>query len=391
MSRLARKWISKSLSSLSSGKISFQDQHGNLDFGQSGGLSAKLLIKNKKFYSKILWQGSLGPAKSYMDGDWQTDSLTDLIRIIIQNEKSMNTLDWFSSKIPQLLGDFRAKINKNTPSRSRKYIHAHYDLGNDFFKSFLDETLMYSCALFKSPEDTLHNAQLHKIAKITELLSAQPSDHILEIGTGWGAMAIHLAQTVGCRVTTTTISEKQYQHVKQRILELNLEDKITLLKQDYRKLRGQFDKIVSIEMIEAVGHEYFDLFFSRCNDLLKSGGLLVIQGITINEQSYERAKYHVDFIKKYIFPGGCLPSVHRIAKSIATHTRLQWISLNDIGKNYAQTLRHWHQRFKQNQDQVKKLGFSDEFIRLWEYYLCYCEAGFEERYISNVQMVWRKR
>jgi cyclopropane-fatty-acyl-phospholipid synthase len=391
MSKLAKKLISNSLSKLISGQIVLQDQNNELTFGQGGGLSATLSVNNPTFYSKIMRQGSLGAAKSYIDGDWQTDNLRDLIRIMIQNEQAMGKLDSIFSKIPQLFSDILAKIERNTINRSQKHIHAHYDLGNAFFQSFLDESLMYSCALFESAEDSLVTAQQRKLAKITELLDAQSNDHILEIGTGWGSMAIYLAQTVGCHVTTTTISDEQYQYVSQRIHDLNLENKITLLKQDYRKLAGQFDKVVSIEMIEAVGHQYFDLFFTQCDRLLKPDGLLVIQAITMNEQNYERAKEHVDFIKKYIFPGGCLPSIHRISKSIANQTQLQWISLTDIGKHYGPTLRHWCQRFLQNRKQVRQLGFSDEFIRLWEYYFCYCEAGFEERYISDVQLLWKKR
>ncbi len=391
MSTHAKKWISRNLSRLKTGQIILKDQEGQLTFGKSGGLTATVSVNNPAFYSKIMRQGSLGPPQSYINGDWQTDSLTTLIRIMLQNEEAMGTLDHVYRKIPNLVSSLQAKINRNTIARSKTHIHAHYDLGNAFFQTFLDETLLYSCALFTSPEESLHSAQLGKIRKIAELLSPQSTDHILEIGSGWGTMAIHLAQHYNCHITTITISDEQFQYVQQRIRELNLEDKITILKQDYRDLQGQYDKIVSIEMIEAVGEQYFDTFFSRCNQLLKSKGLLVIQAITMNEQNYESAKGQIDFIKKYIFPGSCLPSIARIGKSIATHTQLQWLSLNDIGQHYGPTLKHWYTRFMHNSEKIRELGFDDEFIRRWEYYFCYCEAGFEERYISDVQLVWQKR
>lgn len=391
MSKLAKKLVIHKLSQLQAGQIILHDQQEQYAFGQAGGLSATVQVINPKFYTASLLHGSLGIAQSYIDGDWQTDNLTNLIRIVIQNEEAMRKLDSAFTKFPYLLMDLLAKIQKNTVGRARKYIHAHYDMGNEFFQTFLGDTLMYSCGIFETPEDTLESAQMRKINKIVEKLAPKPDDHILEIGTGWGTLAIYLAQNYGCRVTTTTISDEQYRFVEARILKLNLQDRITLLNQDYRKLQGKFDKIVSIEMIEAVGHQYFDAFFAQCDHLLKPGGLLMIQAIIINEQTYEQAKEHLDFIKKHIFPGSCLPSIYRMGQSIANHTNFQWLSLNDIGRNYTTTLLMWNERFMQNLEKVRQLGFSEQFIRLWQYYLCYCAAGFQEDYISDVQLLLRKR
>ena len=391
MQHLAKKGLLNKLSQLKTGQIILYDQGQHYPFGQEGSLSATVHVNNPAFYSKVVTQGSLGIAKAYIDGDWHTDNLTTLIRIMIQNEQAMSKLDPLYTKLPQFFWDILAKIKRNTITRSREHIHAHYDLVNDFFQTFLDETLLYSCALFNTPDESLQSAQLRKINKIVEKLSPQPQDKILEIGTGWGTLALYLAQNYGCHVTTTTISEQQYRYVNERIQALNLQNKVTLLKQDYRLLQGQYDKIVSIEMIEAIGHQYFDTFFSQCDRLLKPGGLLMIQAIIMNEQTYNRAKEHVDFIKKYIFPGSCLPSIERIGQSVANHTNLQWLSLTDIGRHYTTTLLHWYERFMQNLAQVRQLGFSDEFIRIWQYYLCYCAAGFQEDYISDVQMVLRKR
>jgi cyclopropane-fatty-acyl-phospholipid synthase len=391
MSKLAKKLVIRKLSQLQAGQIILHDEQEQYAFGQAAGLSASVQVVNSKFYTASLLHGSLGIAQSYIDGDWQTDNLTTLIRIVIQNEEAMRKLDSAFTKFPYLLVDLLAKIQKNTVGRARKYIHAHYDMGNEFFNTFLGDTLMYSCGIFETPEDTLECAQMRKINRIVEKLAPKPDEHILEIGTGWGTFAIYLAQNYGCRVTTTTISDEQYRFVEARILKLNLQDRITLLNQDYGKLQGKFDKIVSIEMIEAVGHQYFDAFFAQCDQLLKPGGLLMIQAIIINEQTYEQAKKHLDFIKKHIFPGSCLPSVHRMGQSIANHTNLQWLSLNDIGRNYTTTLLMWHERFMQNLEKIRQLGFSEEFIRLWQYYLCYCAAGFQEDYISDVQLLLRKR
>lgn len=391
MINLAKKIVLSSLDHIKLGNVTIQDAGEQYIFGNNFHPQAIVNIKNKAAYAKMIQHGSLGVAQAYIDGDWEVDNLTDLIRTFIINEQAMWQFDTILNKLQRLMIDLIAKFKKNTVTQSKKHIQSHYDLGNDFFKAFLDDSLLYSCAIFESCDDSLHTAQLHKIKKITDRLNPKSDDHILEIGTGWGTLAIHLAQEYGCHVTTTTISVKQFQFVRQRIDELGLENQITLLNSDYRNITGQYDKIVSIEMIEAVGHQYFDTFFTCCDHLLKPGGLLMLQAIIMNEQAYDNAKKHVDFIRKYIFPGGCLPSIARISQSIAEHTRFQWLDLTDIGLDYVRTLRHWHDRFHANLDTVRQLGFSEEFIRMWQYYLSYCEAGFHERYISDVHLLFRKR
>ena len=277
-------------------------------------------------------------------------------------------------------------LNKNTHKGSRKNIVAHYDLGNEFFNLFLDPTMLYSAGIFNHPQDTMHQASLNKLERICDRLRLQPDDHVLEIGTGWGSLAIFAAQNYGCKVTTTTISDEQYAYTAKRIVDEGLTEQITLLKQDYRHLKGQFDKIISIEMIEAVGHHYFDTFFAQCSRLLKPQGEMLLQAITIADQRFDSAKSEVDFIKRYIFPGSCIPSVDAISDSLRKATDLRMLNLEDIGVHYGLTLKKWREAFVANVDEVRAQGFSEAFIRMWEFYLCYCEGGFYERVISDVQM-----
>jgi cyclopropane-fatty-acyl-phospholipid synthase len=270
------------------------------------------------------------------------------------------------------------------------YKREHYDLGNDFFKLFLDPTMMYSSAVFPNQETSLDEASLYKLDLICQKLQLSDKDHLMEIGTGWGGMAIYAAKHYGCRVTTTTISEEQYNYACAAVKREGLEDKITLLLKDYRDLDGDYDKLVSIEMIEAVGHEYYDSYFQKCSELLKPDGLMLIQAITILDQRYKHAKNNVDFIQRYIFPGGCLPSNEVISKSVANKTDLHIVDLHDIGMDYARTLAEWRKRFNGSADQVDSMGFDDVFYRMWEFYLCYCEGGFTERAISAAQFLFAK-
>jgi cyclopropane-fatty-acyl-phospholipid synthase len=281
-------------------------------------------------------------------------------------------------------------LNRNTRRGSRENILVHYDLGNDFYELFLDETLTYSCGIFESEQSSLKEASIAKYDRICRKLKLGRGDHVLEIGTGWGGFAIHAARHYDCRVTTTTISDNQHQLAAERFAAAGLSEKITLLKQDYRDLTGQFDKLVSIEMIEAVGHHYLETFFQVCSRLLKPDGMFLLQAITIRDQVFEKHKRSVDFIKRFIFPGSCIPSITAINYSIARATDLKLVHLEDITPHYARTLREWRRRFFANIDQVRKLGFSESFIRMWEYYLCYCEGGFTERYIGDVQALFAK-
>jgi cyclopropane-fatty-acyl-phospholipid synthase len=277
-------------------------------------------------------------------------------------------------------------MHKGTRKGSRVNIAAHYDLGNDFYALFLDETLTYSCGIFEREESTLKDASIAKYDRICRKLELSSGDHVLEIGTGWGGFAIYAAQNYGCRITSTTISQQQHELAKKRIEKAGLSDQITLLFKDYRDLEGKYDKVVSIEMIEAVGHHFFDAFFRLCSERLKEDGMMLLQAITITDRVFDRHKDSVDFIKRYIFPGSCIPSIAAMSHAVAKVTDLKIDHLEDITPHYARTLRAWRRRFFENVEQVKALGFSDAFIRMWEFYLCYCEAGFQERYLGDIQI-----
>jgi cyclopropane-fatty-acyl-phospholipid synthase len=272
--------------------------------------------------------------------------------------------------------------------RSRRNILAHYDLGNALFERLLDPTMMYSAAQFESAEQTLEQAQLNKLERICQKLELKPHEHLLEIGTGWGSLAIHAATRYGCRVTTTTLSEAQYAHTLQRVQALGLTQRITVLREDYRDLSGRFDKLVSIEMIEAVGHRYLPTYFRQCAALLKEDGLMLLQAITIRDQRYAQARRSVDFIQRYIFPGGALPSLSVLLDTASRKTGLNLVHMEDFGQDYARTLRHWRDNLRQARTALKELGYDETFQRLWEFYLCYCQGGFEERAIGVAQLLW---
>lgn len=391
---ITQKLFFRLLAKIQYGKLTVTDGTGRYTFSgasDSATFSTNIKINDTRAYKRILMHGTLGAAESYMEGEWDVDDLTILIEIVIKNTEIFKKLDGLIAKSLHSLLRLASVYKKNNLINAKKNIIAHYDLGNDFFKLFLDPSMMYSCALYEPERISLEQASLKKLETICQQLQLRPTDHLLEIGTGWGGLAIYAARKYGCKVTTTTISDKQYVYVKREIEHLGLTNRIALLNQDYRELSGQFDKIVSIEMIEAVGHQYFDIFFKQCNNLLKAGGLFFLQAITMNDQSYERAKDEIDFIKKYIFPGGCLPSVNIISHCIANYTQMQLLQFRDIGKHYATTLLDWLRRFNQNIDVVKQQGFSDPFVRMWRFYLCYCAAGFKQAYISDIHALWRKR
>jgi cyclopropane-fatty-acyl-phospholipid synthase len=350
-------------------------------------LSATVHVHDGRFYSEIAFGGSVGAGEAYMLGYWSVNDLTALVRILAQNRE---VLDGMETGLARLTAPVQKALHwaaRNTRTGSRRNIAAHYDLGNDFFALFLDPTMMYSSAIFERADMTLEEAQLARLNRICRKLDLQPSDHLLEIGTGWGGMAIHAATHYGCRVTTTTISRQQYELAQQRIRDAGLEDRITLLLEDYRDLDGQYDKLVSIEMIEAVGHQYYDTFFAKCNELLKPSGLMLLQAITIADQRYEQARKSVDFIQRHIFPGSCIPSVTAMASSITRATDMRLVHLEDIGPDYATTLRMWRENLLHNIERVRALGYPESFIRMWEFYFCYCEGGFAERAISDVHML----
>ena len=387
---LARRVVRARLASLQNGQIVVTENGRHESFGavtDDQPLTVQLTINDPRFYSDIAFGGAVGAGESYIQGFWSCDELTTLVRILVKNRDVLLDMDSGTAHLTRPLQKMFHWLNRNTRDGSRRNISAHYDLGNDFYALWLDKRMMYSSAIFERVDMSLEAASAAKLDRICRKLSLSPDDHVLEIGTGWGGFAIYAAENYGCRVTTTTISRQQHDFAKDAIARAGLQDRITLLQSDYRDLDGQYDKLVSIEMIEAVGHEYHDTYFRKCCELLKRDGLMLLQAITIADQHYERAKKTVDFIKRYIFPGGCLTSVTAMSSTLTRVTDMRIVDLDDIGPHYATTLRHWRERFFDNIDRVRGMGFSEEFIRMWQYYLCYCEGGFLERAIGNVQML----
>lgn len=389
----ARAAIRKNLASMCRGQLILEESgektvYGDLSEGVS--LVAELTIIDDAMYSAVAFNGVVGAGESYMEGYWTSPDLVKVIRFFVINMQSLDALDNQRSWLSRIGMKVLDRVNRNTIFRAQKNISAHYDLGNDFFSLFLDQSMMYSSAVFNDESASLYDASIAKLETICQQLKLNANDHLLEIGTGWGSMAIYAAQNFGCRVTTTTISKEQYDYALDRVTALGLNDKVTVLMEDYRKLTGRYDKLVSIEMIEAVGRQYFSEYFGRCADLLKPDGLMLIQAITIADQRYEKATRAVDFIQRYIFPGGCLPSVNIIGHHVASDTDMMIVSLRDIGRDYALTLERWREQFMDKLEAVRSQGFDERFIRMWEYYLCYCEGGFRERAISTVQVVMAK-
>lgn len=389
--RLCRKFTLNFLGQLRHGGITLIEADDRLTFGDAEApLQTTITVLDPIFYQKLVLAGSVGGGEAYINGAWRCDNLTALVQIFARNLAVLDKMDstWARLSRPMLkLLNFR---NRNTISQSRRNIAAHYDLGNAMYQLFLDPSMMYSSAVYPSAQASLAEAQQHKLQQICERLQLSASDHLIEIGTGWGSMAIYAAQHYGCKVTTTTISQQQFDFAKARIEALGLTDKITLLFKDYRLLTGSYDKLVSIEMIEAVGDDFLDNYFEKCSSLLKPDGIMVLQAITMVDHRYQQYVREVDFIKRYIFPGGCLPSIHRMANAVAGKTDLVIRQIQDIGFDYARTLKDWCDNFMQQRDAVHQLGYDDNFIRLWQFYLCYCEGGFLERATSAVHMVLTK-
>ncbi|RBW47348.1 SAM-dependent methyltransferase [Psychromonas sp. B3M02] len=353
-------------------------------------IKAKIHIHDIAVYKQFVKGGSIGVSEAFIAGQWTSPNLTNVIRIFAKAQQQTDQLDSNKSILNKIKNSFTHWQNRNTQSGSKRNILAHYDLGNELYTRFLDPEMMYSSAIYPSETTTLQYAQLYKLKTICERLSLNKDDHLLEIGTGWGGLAIYAAQHVGCKVTTTTISEAQYAYAEQRVKFLGLEDKITLLKKDYRDLTGSFDKVVSIEMIEAVGYEFLPSFFEQCNARLKPGGKLLIQSITIADQRFEYYKNNVDFIQRYIFPGGFLPSINVLSQQLTTSSEMVIEGLHDIGLDYAKTLADWRTNFLASWSELTQHGYDAEFKRLWLYYLAYCEGAFLERSISTVHLVARK-
>jgi cyclopropane-fatty-acyl-phospholipid synthase len=353
-------------------------------------VKAKIVIQDPGAYRDIAFGGSIGGAEAYMLGKWTTPNLVDVVRLMSVNIDFLNEMD-DSKPLHQRAGDKIIHwLNRNTEKQARDNISRHYDLSNDFFELFLDPEMMYSAAIFPRADADLDEAALHKLDVICRKLELKPNDHLLEIGTGWGGLAIYAARHYGCRVTTTTISREQYDTATRRVQDEGLDGKVTVLFEDYRNLTGRYDKLVSVEMIEAVGHEFYKQYFSGCAALLKDDGLMLLQAITIPDQRYQYARKSVDFIQRYIFPGGSLPSHEAIISSVRLNTDLLMVGMQEIGEDYARTLEIWRERFLAKLDEVRALGFDDYFIRMWNYYLCYCQGGFEERIIGTSQILFAK-
>jgi cyclopropane-fatty-acyl-phospholipid synthase len=350
-------------------------------------LHAILEVHSPAFYRQLL-RGSVGLADAFVDGHWSSPDLVALVRLGARNGEALDRPRRF---LRPLIEGYRVFTRaRNTVMRSRDQIAAHYDIGNDLFALFLDERMMYSSAIFPTAGATLEEASLHKIETVCRKLRLGPTDHLLEIGTGWGALAVHAAQHHGCRVTTTTISREQHERAVARVRAAGLEDRVSVLLRDYRELGGRYDKLVSIEMIEAVGWRDFGTFFRRCSELLEPNGLMLLQAITIDDRAYHVEKGNRSFMGTYIFPGGCLPSNEIIARCVARRTDLHQVGVQDISAHYAVTLRHWRARFEERLDAVRALGYDERFVRLWRLYLAYCEAGFRERRIRDVQLLLAK-
>ncbi|MCD8522183.1 MAG: cyclopropane-fatty-acyl-phospholipid synthase family protein [Saccharospirillaceae bacterium] len=392
LDRLCRNALFRTLENLHTGCIRLHEGSQQHIFGDSSdtAFSVSLHIHDAEAYRNIALNGSVGAGESYMTGDWSSDNLPLLIRVLARNKDVVDSIDSGLANIGKVLLKGFHYLNRNTEKGSRRNIAAHYDLGNDMFELFLDPTMMYSSGIFPAESSTMEEASVYKLDRICQKLQLTPEDHLVEIGTGWGSMAIHAAKHYGCKVTTTTISEEQFSWAERRVREEGLEDKITLLKKDYRALDGQFDKLVSIEMIEAVGHQFLNTYIKTCSRLLKDDGIALIQAITIDDQRYEQAKNEVDFIKRYIFPGSFIPCVTAIAQAVSRASDMKMIHMEDITPHYARTLDAWRQRFLNNKEQIKALGYDDTFIRLWDFYFAYCEGGFAERVIGDVQLIFAK-
>lgn len=358
-------------------------------FGNGSGPAARLHVKDPRFFRAVAFGGALGAADAYVNGWWESDDLVALVRILVRNRAALEGLERGLARLAKPVRALAHALRRNTRRGSRHNIAAHYDLGNEFFRLFLDDTLAYSCGIFETPEASLHDASVAKFDRICRMLELSSNDHLLEIGTGWGGFALHAAREYGCRVTTATISRQQELLANQRIADAGLSGRITVVNRDYRDLGGTFDKLVSIEMIEAVGHQYLDGFFRVCANRLKPDGLFALQAITIQDRFYHAALHEVDFIKAYIFPGSFIPS-RAVLADAAAHTDLTLVDLHDLTPHYAETLKHWRENFLSRREEVLALGFDDRFVRLWEFYFAYCEGGFRERVLGDAQMLFAK-
>ncbi|HXV64448.1 MAG TPA: cyclopropane-fatty-acyl-phospholipid synthase family protein [Vicinamibacteria bacterium] len=387
LDHLARSFVHRCCRHVGGGRIRLVEGGSCQEFGpRELPLTATVEVHDTSAYRAALLGGTIGAAEAYIDGLWSTDDLPGLVRLFARSDAAHHGLEGGLARLARPARVLHQLSRRNTRRGSRRNIAEHYDLGNDFYRLFLDETLAYSCGIFEDEAASLRDASVAKFDRICRKLQLSHADRIVEIGTGWGGFAIHAAHHFGCRVTTTTISREQYDLSRERVREAGLSGKVEVLLEDYRDLSGVYDKLVSIEMIEAVGHRNLDTFFAKCARLLRPEGSMLLQSITIADQRYERHRRDVDFIKRYIFPGSTIPSVTALVRSMTRASDLRLIDLDDITSHYTTTLRKWRERFLENVNAVRRLGFSEQFVRMWDFYFSYCEGGFAERYIGDVQL-----
>jgi cyclopropane-fatty-acyl-phospholipid synthase len=384
---VARDGVLARLAGLAAGRLRLRERGRTLEFGPGGGIEATITVEDPAFYADVAFAGSVGAGESYMRSCWRADDLTAVMRLMLRNRAALEGMEGGLARLSGPLRRLAHWMHRNSRAGSRRNIASHYDLGNDFFRLMLDETMMYSCAVFERPDMTLAEASTAKLERICRALALGPDDHVLEIGTGWGGFALHAAGRHGCRVTTTTISPSQYALARKRVHAAGLAGRVKILLEDYRDLEGRFDKLVSIEMIEAIGHRQYAEFFRRAAERLAPGGRMLLQTITIADHRYARARDEVDFIKRYVFPGACIPAVSALAEAMARASDFRILALEDIGPHYATTLASWRRNFLANLEPVRALGYPETFIRLWEFYLCYCEAGFAEGQLGDAQIL----
>lgn len=396
MTELYEKIILKILARMDAGLLELEMTDGKrITIGNNKQVRAGIKINNRDFFRKLVWKGDIGFGESYVDGDWDTGSITSVIAWLIHNMGNNPAISGGAKRLSpvnllKMVNRLYHLSRKNSLRGSRKNIHAHYDLSNEFFSTFLDPGMTYSCAHFKDPGDTLEQAQENKYERLCRGIRLKPGDHVLEIGCGWGGFALYAAKKYGCRVTGITISHEQYRYATERVKSVGLDKEVTILQEDYRKVKGTFDKIVSIEMLEAVGHKYLPVYFKKCGELLKKDGVLGLQVIICPDSRYNSLRKSVDWIQKHIFPGTLLPSVAAINNAVNKTGDLTLFSLAEMGLSYAQTLAAWRENFNRRITEVKNLGFDHTFIRKWNYYLSYCEAAFATRNINVVQMVYSR-
>ncbi|MEJ0099228.1 MAG: cyclopropane-fatty-acyl-phospholipid synthase family protein [Pseudomonadota bacterium] len=392
LARLLRARVLEQARGLRDCQLRVIDADGDVMLGTPAADPAQTLhvtvrVRDAAFYRQLSLGGSVGAGESFMDGYWDCSDLTALVRILVRNRELLDAMEGGFARFAGWLMRGAHAFARNTRLGSRRNIAAHYDLGNALFELFLDDSMMYSAAIFARPDESLEVAQRRKLDRICRKLQLSPDDHVVEIGSGWGGFAIHAARHYGCRVTTTTISREQHDYAAKRIAAAGLGERITLLQRDYRDLEGRYDKLVSIEMVEAIGHQYLDTYFARCASLLKDDGMALIQAINIEDHRYEQALDAVDFIQRHVFPGSFIPSVAALQSSVARSSDLRLFNLEEIGPSYALTLRHWRERFNARLDAVRAQGYPERFVRMWNYYLSYCEGGFIERSIGVAQLL----